>query len=117
MWKPRCEAISIDSTVGAAAAAVLCTVWAERLSSRQAEVASETLCWILLPILVAATQNWPNVAVGEIWGAALSRSHASATASWMVAACLAAACCYKAEIGVIRLFVSRQAPLRNHRRS
>ena len=97
MWTPRLAAV--DPTVASAGAAVLCTLLTRHLSSREAEIPSETLCWAILPVLFARTIRLDPGA---------SNSVASSVSLWTVAANIAAVCCYRAEIGIIYLIVSIQ---------
>lgn len=46
-----------NHVAGSAAAAVLCTVLTQRLFTRQAELLSEALAWLMLPFLLKASQR------------------------------------------------------------
>lgn len=96
-------------------AALLCAVLAQYLTAstvpgQEFEVISEALCWIILPILFAfskpadtAKSNLPHYHQTSKASSASIWSHG--LASWVVALGVAVACCFKAEIGPIGLFV------------
>jgi len=96
-----------NPVVSFTAAAVLSTVVAQHLSSRQSEVSSEALCWILLPILFMVA-NQPKVLTvsREPLASKPTSRYASSRSLWIVAVCVVTACSFKAEIGMIVLLVS-----------
>jgi hypothetical protein len=104
MWKPQFNAI--DSITGSAGAAVLCTLLTQRLSSRQSELCSETVCWMILPTLFKiANRSNISISTASFYGKPGSQS-ASSRSLWVFAVGIVIACSYKAEIGKIALFVS-----------
>lgn len=111
--------LGISQVTGPALTAVLCTVVvSQHQSSRLSEVSSEALCWVILPILFAIAKRSDTDITSR---AALPRSsipnpgpqRTSPISLWVVAICVTAASCYKAEIGAIALLVrnSRYARL------
>ncbi|KAK3304660.1 uncharacterized protein B0T15DRAFT_418913 [Chaetomium strumarium] len=124
MHNPRCDsfAAAVDPLVGAAGAAALCAVLVQRLpttttssSNQSGEVASEVVCWALL----GAAKRWDLLGFGAAGsGASLPGAPATSSSSgggvgggakrprpgwslWAVAAAVAAACCYRAEVGML----------------
>ena len=125
----RCDRLlsTVDPIVAAAGAAALCTVlacWLPR-ASQEGEVVSEAICWVLLALVFG---RW-GLAVGSRNGGGsgsvvsdveeegfLLGSVATANKSgkkgvvgwgmWAVAGGVAGACCYRAEVGELGLFVS-----------
>lgn len=110
MWKPL-RFQWIDPIAASAGAAVLCSVLTQHLSSSQAELSSEVLCWAILPILVTVAKR-STTGINDL-PRPLSQSSAASSGyqparsrgSWLVAAGVAAACCYRAELGMIRFLV------------
>lgn len=96
------------NATGSVGAAVLFTLMAQHLSTRQSELYSEICCWMLLPALISTTSKRvdqgairePNVTEGSWSVKSLGSS------LWAIAGCLIATSCYKAELGVIGLLVS-----------
>jgi uncharacterized membrane protein YkvI len=102
MWSLKLY--NVDAVTLYTIAAVLCTLVAQRLFSRQSEFCSEILSWIILPILFKITstpagENKHTSNVSEL------RS-TSSRSLWIVATCLAVSCWYKAENGIVELLVS-----------
>lgn len=92
---------------------MLCTVLTQHLSSRQSEVCSETLCWIMLPVLFTVARRWDISTISTATLSSDPGSHAaSSTSLWIVAAGIATACCYKAEMGMIGFLVGSSSWLK-----
>jgi len=104
-------------TTARAGAALLFAVLGQYFSAstvpgQESEVISEALCWIALPVLFALLKpsrtNLPHHhqasnSSAPIWSPGL--------ASWVVALGVVVACCFKAEIGPIGLFVRIPRPM------
>lgn len=105
----------INTIVGLTGAAVLSTVFTQHLSSRQSETGSETLCWILLPVLFTITQRSDISPISRSsLPSNVGSQHTSSSSLWIVAAGISIACGYKAEIGTIVLLVSSSnSPMQN----
>lgn len=113
------------SIVGPAGAAVLCTVLTQHLYSNhgQSELYSEILCWAILPVLFTIashpssssnfSSNLNSNLISNLSSNLSSKFNSvpgsqlpsSSISLWVVAAGVATACCYKAEIGTIGLLV------------
>ncbi|KAK3935744.1 hypothetical protein QBC46DRAFT_396768 [Diplogelasinospora grovesii] len=93
----------IVPVVGSAGSAVLFTGLTQHLASRQHELSSEILCWILFPFLFSISVQ-PSLE--ERFAGNIKSKTASPTLSlWVVAACITIASISKAEIGPVRLYV------------
>ncbi|CZR51796.1 related to capsule-associated protein [Phialocephala subalpina] len=112
MWQSRFK--DVRSITGSASAAVLCTILTQHLSSRQSEVYSEMVCWVLLPFLFTTSKPSNVSTFTRETLHSNPRIHVAYSISlWIVAAGVATACCYKAEIGVIGLFVGFSQKMKN----
>jgi hypothetical protein len=105
MWKPPVS-IHIDSTVASAGAALLCSALAQYLFTWEAEVYSETLCWIALLGIFKLSEKWDDWSLSQ--GPNLDHNAQSAPSwvLWTVALCIAVQSVGKSEYGVVVLFVS-----------
>lgn len=105
----------LDASAWSAAAALVFATIAYHLSSQQSELTSELLCWILLPIIFIISKRYRNAdthtgalpAVNALAEPAVNGTHSSSSL-WLVALCLALCSAFKAEKGIIILFVSRK---------
>ena len=107
--RPSLHFGEVDPIMGSTAAALLCTVLAQGMSSRPWELASETFCWVLLPLLPLVIQRWhvgASRAAASSASSSRSRCHASTASLWTVAAGLVIMVGYASEVGPIWLFVS-----------
>ncbi|KAK3322617.1 hypothetical protein B0H66DRAFT_581699 [Apodospora peruviana] len=84
-----------------AAAALLFTILTQQFSPRQAELGSDILCWIALPILFLVANRSP-VGYRSPLNSSISSSRSSFS-SWVVAVGVAIAAFYKAEMGTLCL--------------
>ena len=102
MWKLRYSDVE-------PAAAVVCAVLTQRLSTRTSELPAELVCWLLVPILVWATgrrrageekqhQALPGNQAGE--------NKPSRRSIWALAISITASSYFKNEGGVVKLCVS-----------
>ncbi|KAK8879273.1 hypothetical protein PGQ11_000567 [Apiospora arundinis] len=91
--------------LGAAAAAISCSLLSHHLASRETELHSEVLCWILLPLLSRLSQS--AAGTGRLSKPVLDgRSHAASPSSgllWVLAFCISVAAVFKSENGEIAL--------------
>lgn len=110
MLKPRLD--SVDSVVAPAVAALLCTVVAQHLYSQQAELYSEILSWILLPVLFRTIKRTNVDAIPISIPNAPITSPVPSRSLWIIAVGIAAASFYKAENKLITLFVRYPCSLR-----
>lgn len=106
MWNTQLK--SIAGVEGFAGAAILCSVVSQHIYSRnvQSELASETLCWLILPFLFKFTKPRETNRFSSIPRSPSKSQSPSSSSIWIVAASIAVASIYKAEIGVIGLSVS-----------
>lgn len=97
-----------SQVLGAAAAAISCSLLSHHLASRETELHSEVLCWILLPLLSRLSQS--AAGTGRLSKPVLDgRSHAASPSSgllWVLAFCISVAAVFKSENGEIALQVS-----------
>lgn len=128
---PHTIAAAVDPLVGVAGAAALCAVlrwtgsgggWlpggpgSGAAVSQSGEVASELVCWAVLPVVCAvgagvvggggggsASGGWRGLLPG---GLVAAGKGATSWSLWAVAAGLTAGCVYQAEVGGIWPFVS-----------
>lgn len=101
---PRAFEVGDLSTVVTASAAILCATLARYLASRQAEVYSEIICWLLLPTLLYITQTEDSPRTITPPNSA-ARRPISWNFMWIVALGITLATLYRAEIGDIKLYV------------
>ena len=118
----RCDRLlpTVDPIVAAAGAAALCTVlacWLPR-ASQEGEVVSEAVCWVLLALVfgrwspsatetVAGEVEEEGFLLGSVATAVKGgKKGAVGWGTWVVAGGVAGACCYRAEVGELGLFVS-----------
>ncbi len=123
----RCDRLflTVDPIVAATGAATLCTAlscWLPR-ASQEGEVVSEAVCWVLLALvfgrwgLAVGSRGGSGNAVGDVEeeGFLLGSEDAANGGGkkggagwgvWVVAGGIAGACCYRAEVGELGLFVS-----------
>lgn len=96
----------MDLTTLAAGAAIQCAVLTEWLSSQEAEICSEIICWMLLPALFSFTkgikQRRPKILPLVTHD---TPSPASSTGAWIAAASLGILCFYRVESKSIALIV------------
>ncbi|KAF2128534.1 glycosyltransferase family 90 protein [Dothidotthia symphoricarpi CBS 119687] len=98
-WNSRLN--SMDTASGLAVATVLCSVLAQHLFTPQRELCSETLSWVILPILFKIGR-WPNTNAKNRSSCPETQS-TSTISLWVVAASLTISCLYKAEMGMVEL--------------
>lgn len=93
--------------LGAAAAAVICSLISHHLATRETELHSELLCWILLPL--ASRTPWPSSGAGRLSKPVLDGRHQAALPSsgllWVLAFCFSVAAVCKSENGESQLQV------------
>lgn len=98
-------------------AAFLAAVATQHLTSRQAEMYSEVLCWMLLPILLKYVRSRLHYASLPLYGSGKAKSNGDVSASaalsgtgsgssWLFALGIATACFFTAENAVIGFLVS-----------
>lgn len=107
MWKSPFG--NIDPITISAATALLCSIFTQRLASRQSELWSETLGWILLPIVYRAVGPRRQQDDSKTWGEApLGNPEiqpATAASLWLVALSIVTFCIFRAEGFMIAFFV------------
>ena len=89
-----------------AGAALLCSALAQLLTSRDVELPSETICWVVLPALVELTRRWGGKRVASKTLLGRASGAVASTRAWLFALGVAVACLYRAEEQVVVLFVS-----------
>jgi len=106
MWSSSLKDVNL--IVAFAGAAVLCTVLSQYLTtSRPFELSSESVCWILLPVLFTAEKRSKfNVISAESLAPEPPSRSTSSISLWIVAVSLVAANYFRAEVGIIGLLVS-----------
>lgn len=107
MWKSPWK--NIDPVTRSVAAALLCNLLTQHLSRRQSELCSETLSWILLPIIFEVVKLITNDfgrTTSRSFPRSLETRRVSSTSLWTVALGIATACFFKSEKGMIPYFVS-----------
>jgi hypothetical protein len=107
MWKFRHADIDITSVL--AGAALLCSLFTQRLFTRQSELCSEILCWTILPILLLKSRGLRNADV-KIPLTVSDTQPLSSRTLWLAATSLTAVSVYRAEIGLVELQVSITFP-------
>ncbi|KAI1125389.1 hypothetical protein F5Y10DRAFT_247096 [Nemania abortiva] len=112
-WSSAPSQSLVDSETWPAAAALVFGALAYRLSSRQLELASELLCWVLLPVVFSIAKPRRHVdkraealplANGLIVETTSGDGRPSAISLWLVAVCIAICSLFRAERGLIVLF-------------
>lgn len=114
MWKSPLG--HFDPITSTTAAALLCSVFAQRLASRQSELWSETLGWVLLPIVFRVvgrrkqddSKTWGEAPLGNP-----EPQPATAASLWLVALSIVMFCIFRAEGFMIAFFVRRPAHVVN----
>lgn len=87
--------------------ALLCAILTHHYSSSRSELYSETLCWMILPILFKVTSHADlNTLSKENLTVNYRRRTTSSSTLWLLAGCITTACIYKTENNIIVLFVS-----------
>lgn len=99
MWKN-------DAVTRVAGAALLCSILTQWLSSRQSELCSETLAWILLPVVFGVAKQQPDI--DQLPGT--ETRPASTYSLWIVALSIVTLCVFQAESGLVVFFVSSPFP-------
>lgn len=100
----------VDSMTGSAAAAVICSLVVRSLTSREAEVGSDIVCWVLLPVLFVSWEvRWAHTRSQR----PIHDARGSRISLWLVAGGIAAACLYRAELDREGLFVSNYRSQQN----
>ncbi|KAL5348061.1 hypothetical protein ACLOAV_006541 [Pseudogymnoascus australis] len=105
MWKSPLG--YIDPITTSTAAALLCSVFTQRLASRQSELWSETLGWVLLPIVFRVigrrkqddSRTWGEAPLGNP-----EPQPATAASLWLVALSIVTFCTFRAEGFMIAFF-------------
>ena len=89
-----------------AGAALFCSALAQYFTTRNVELTSETVCWVILPALVQLTRR--RGSSGATSSTLLGRTSSAmlSTRAWLFALGIAAACWYRAEEHMVVLFVS-----------
>lgn len=95
MWKA-------DPVTRVAGAALLSTLLTQWLSSRESELCSEFLAWVLLPMIFRASRREPNI--DKPLGT--ERIPTPALSVWIVTLSIVTLCVFRAEIGLVGFFVS-----------
>ncbi|KAI1085132.1 hypothetical protein F5B20DRAFT_521105 [Whalleya microplaca] len=92
----------IDPVTRSTGAALLCSILTQHLSSRQSELYSETLCWMVLPVAlkIAKRPDVDKLSKGTA-PSSLAAHPASASSLWVVALSIATFCIFKAENGMV----------------
>ena len=109
MWNPSIS--QIDPITWSAGAALLCSVFTQRLSSWQSELCSELLCWLLVPVTFklgrrADVKRFMEVLPQGVPNNAEAQPQ-SAVSLWIVTLGIVIACLFRAEGGIIVFLVSR----------
>jgi hypothetical protein len=93
-----------------AGAALLSSALAQYLATRDVELPSETICWVILPALLQLKKRCGSggATSGKLLGRASSA--VASTRAWLFALGVTAACWYRSEEHIVTLFVS---PLAN----
>ncbi|KAI3327296.1 glycosyltransferase family 90 protein [Xylariaceae sp. AK1471] len=101
----------VDPITWSTGAALACGALTHYLASRQTELASELLCWVLLPVVFSIAKQHLDAdkhAKGLPLVNKLSQSRVNGTTStvslWLVAISIATCSLFRAEIGVVVLF-------------
>ncbi|KFY06531.1 hypothetical protein V492_07998 [Pseudogymnoascus sp. VKM F-4246] len=106
MWKSPLG--HIDPITVTTAAALLCSIFTQRLASRQSELWSETLGWVLLPIVHRIVGRRRQQDDSKTWGdAPLGNPEpqpATAASLWLVALSIAMFCIFRAEGFMVAFF-------------
>lgn len=95
MWK-------VDPVTRVAGAALLSSVLTQWLVSRESELCSELLAWVLLPMVFRASRKEPNI--DKPLGT--EKIPTPALSVWTVTLSIATLCVFRAEIGLVGFFVS-----------
>ena len=95
MWK-------IDPVIRVTGAALICSLLTQWLSSRQSELCSELLAWILLPMVFRAIKRQPDV--DRLLGTEIKPAPASSLC--IVTLSVAVFSVFQAENGLVVFFVS-----------
>ncbi|KAK5657641.1 hypothetical protein OQA88_2713 [Cercophora sp. LCS_1] len=98
-WAPAPEFFS--SVALSAALAILFSVLTRLLESRQSEISSEILCWCILPVLFAIAER--SAIHLPVPFSAPTSWQAPSLSLWLIAATLACASLYRAEVGPVEL--------------
>ncbi|KAB8257997.1 hypothetical protein BDV32DRAFT_126530 [Aspergillus pseudonomiae] len=89
----------------AAGAALLCNLWTACLSSRQSELCSEILAWMILPAMFKVVRRLKaNKIRTRPPLSEPAHQPQSAKSSWLVALGISTSCVYQAEIGLVGVF-------------
>lgn len=108
MWRPRVP-FQVDSAVGSAGLALVCSTLAQYFFTWEAEIYSEILCWVTLPALFIFTEKWDKWTLSK-WTIVYSDGKpASSWSLWVVAFFLALQSLGKSQYGILVLFVSSHA--------
>ncbi|KAK8054007.1 hypothetical protein PG996_013308 [Apiospora saccharicola] len=94
-----------NRVLGAAAAAVICSLISHHVATRETELHSELLCWVILPL--ASRVPWPSSGAGRLSKPVLDGRHPAALPSsgllWVLAFCFSVAAVCKSENGESQL--------------
>ncbi|KAK4122997.1 glycosyltransferase family 90 protein [Parathielavia appendiculata] len=87
-----------------AGAALFCSALAQYLTTRDVELASEILCWVILPALIQLKNRYGTTGTTSNTLLVKTPSAVASTRAWLFALGLAAACWYRAEEHIVVLF-------------
>ncbi|OBT55451.1 hypothetical protein VE04_04614 [Pseudogymnoascus sp. 24MN13] len=106
MWKSPFG--NIDPITISAAAALLCSIFTQRLASRQSELWSETIGWLLLPLVYRVVGRRRQQDDSKTWGEAPlgnpETQPATAASLWLVSLSIVTFCIFRAEGFMIAFF-------------
>ncbi|KFX91401.1 hypothetical protein O988_07764 [Pseudogymnoascus sp. VKM F-3808] len=106
MWKSPVG--NIDPITISAGAALICSIFTQRLASRQSELWSETLGWVLLPIVYRVVGQRRQQHDSKTWGEAPLGNPvlepATAASLWLVSLGIVTFCIFRAEGFMIAFF-------------
>ncbi len=99
-----------DHAVAFAAATLFCELLTQRLLTRQTEIMSEALAWVLLPLLVRAGRRRDQAEIAAPVAASTATTPGSKVGLVLFAAGIAISSFCKAENGTSRFYVSMSSP-------